>query len=241
LLLVGFFETFGAGWVYGLETQIENLGPAIVGTYMFANFGAVIVACGLWFGLKKNAVWGGFVALILVWAAGVAATLFLCKRRMQADPGRWTWGHIIYEVALSNVMDLRDELSLVIGYMPWFWAFAMKQIIPHILFILFINLARSENADGESTFGHYNGYPTLPFQVLGILCVAFAAIVILIGAAVPRVFEGADLPYRNKNKPQKELPDQTDRDLEPTTSGDAVEEAPVEKAVGDSDELEIET
>ena len=44
---LGFVETFSAGWVSGLEDQIESLGvwPNVV--FCFANFGAVIFACGL--------------------------------------------------------------------------------------------------------------------------------------------------------------------------------------------------
>lgn len=61
LLLIGFFETFGAGWVYHIEDTIANLGPEVVFTYMFTNFGSVVIACGLWFGLSDNAVWGGFL------------------------------------------------------------------------------------------------------------------------------------------------------------------------------------
>jgi hypothetical protein len=53
---VGFFETFAAGWIYGLEDQIKKLGPKIVLSYFFANFGSVIVACCLWFGVADNSV-----------------------------------------------------------------------------------------------------------------------------------------------------------------------------------------
>lgn len=56
MLLVGFFETFAAGWIYGLEDQIEKLGPKIVLAYFFANFGSVIIACILWFGIAHNSV-----------------------------------------------------------------------------------------------------------------------------------------------------------------------------------------
>jgi hypothetical protein len=194
-LLTGFFETFGAGWIHGIEKQMANLGPVIVGCYMFTHFGSIIVACGIWFGLNNaNEVWGGFVALFICYLVGLAVTGFLLKQKINQEPDKWTWGSILYELTLSNIMGLRDELMSVVGYLPWIWAFAMKYIIPHVLLILFINLAQSKNADGESLFGHYEGYVTWPFQVLGILVVAFASLFILVGAIAPVVFEGADKP-----------------------------------------------
>ena len=52
MLLVGFFETFAAGWIFGLEKQLEEFGARAVYSYFAANFGSVIFACGLWFGLE---------------------------------------------------------------------------------------------------------------------------------------------------------------------------------------------
>ena len=50
--------------------------------------------------------------------------------------------------------------------MPWIWAFAIKQkMIPHILLIVYINLARSDNAVGESLFDHYGEYEMWPLLV----------------------------------------------------------------------------
>lgn len=199
LLFIGIFETFSAGWVYGIEEQIETLGPTIVFSYMVANFGSVVIACGLWFGLKENAVWGGFLGGFLCYFGGIGATLKLMSQKMAQEPDKeWTWRDMIYEVSLKNVMQLREELESVVGYMPRVWAFGMKQIIPHILLILFINLASTENDEGQSLFGHYEGLETWPFQVLGILLVVFVASLILAGLALPALFEGADLTVGKK-------------------------------------------
>ena len=200
-LLTGFFETLGAGWIYKLDEQVESLGMGAVVAYMFTHFGSIIVACGFWFGLKnENEVWGGFVALLVCASIGLAMTGYFLAQKMQEEPGKWTWSSIIYELTLGNVMNLREELSSVVGYLPWVWAFAMKNLIPQILLILFINLSQSDNADGDSLFGHYEGYVAWPFQILGILVVCFASIFVLIGFAAPGVFAGADLPFQTRQQ-----------------------------------------
>ena len=51
MLLVGFFETFAAGWIFGIEHQLQEFGAPAVYCYFAANFGSIIIACGLWFGL----------------------------------------------------------------------------------------------------------------------------------------------------------------------------------------------
>mmetsp|Transcript_20306 Transcript_20306/g.46919 ORF Transcript_20306/g.46919 Transcript_20306/m.46919 type:complete len:114 (+) Transcript_20306:1-342(+) len=103
----------------------------------------------------------------------------------------------------------------------------MKNLIPHILLILFINLAQSDNAEGEPLFGHYGGYVTWPFQVLGILCVAFAGCLILVGAAMPAVYEPYDIPYRKAlaaaQAPQKEVEGmETDEKKDLSSEGEEV-------------------
>lgn len=198
LLLIGFFETFGAGWVYHIEDTIANLGPEVVFTYMFTNFGSVVIACGLWFGLSDNAVWGGFLGLALCILCGLGLTYVMLAKKIAEQPDRWTWSSILYELCLKNVMDLRAELSEVVGYMPWVWAFAMKTIIPHIILILFINLAQSSNSSGDPLFGNYGGYISWPYQVLGVLCVVFVGCIILVGAAMPVLFEPFDIPFNKK-------------------------------------------
>jgi hypothetical protein len=166
------------------------------------HFGSIIIACAFWFGLNnENQVWGGFVALFVCVCAGLATTAYFLAQKMQEEPGRWTWGSITYEITLGNVMSLRDELSSVVGYLPWLWAFAMKNVIPQVLLILFINLCQSKNAVGDSLFGHYEGYVAWPYQIMGILVLCFALIFVVVGFASPSTFEGFDTPYQaSKNK-----------------------------------------
>jgi len=201
MLLVNIFETFAAGWMFGLEEQIERLGPTIVFIYMFTNFGSIIIACGLWFGLNgESAVWGGFLGLIVSYLFGMCVEYFLLKKKMAEHPGKWTWKSIVYELTFRNVMELKKQLSSVVGYVSTLWAVAMRQLIPQLLLILFINLARSDNAAGESLFGHYGEYISWPFQVLGILCILFAGMLFLIGLATPKAYEGFDLTVRGPIK-----------------------------------------
>jgi hypothetical protein len=196
LILIGFFETLGAGWIYHIEDQITSLGPEIVFVYMFTHFGSLVIASGLWFGLDVDkAVWGGFLGLFVSYSLGLGATFHLLAKKIAQEPEKWNWNTILYELCLKNVMDLRAELSSVVGYMPWVWAFAMKNICPHILLVLFINLAQSKNGEGDSLFGNYGGYVSWPFQILGVLSVVFAGTFILVGIAMPIVFEPYDLPY----------------------------------------------
>jgi SNF family Na+-dependent transporter len=48
MILVRFLESFAAGWIFGVDAQIEPFGPETIYSYMFANFGAIITAsfCG---------------------------------------------------------------------------------------------------------------------------------------------------------------------------------------------------
>jgi SNF family Na+-dependent transporter len=50
MLLVGFFEAFAAGWIFGLDEQIKSCGFEAVACYFAANFISVLVACAVWFG-----------------------------------------------------------------------------------------------------------------------------------------------------------------------------------------------
>jgi hypothetical protein len=200
---MGFFETFGAGWIFGIEKQIASLGATVVFAYMFVNFASITAAAAVWFGADDNAVWGGFLTLFLVYFFGMAVVAFLLLQKMTQHPGKWTWSSIIHEIALSNVLDLRNTLSSSVGYMPWLWAFMIKQVTPHILLLVFINLARSDNADNESLFGHYENYAAWPYQILGMLIVAWAFSIVLVGMAFPKVFECADLTVNYTPPSQK--------------------------------------
>jgi hypothetical protein len=141
----------------------------------------------------QNAVWAGFVGLILFYVAGMGVTGFLLTMKMNERPGEYTLLGIFFKLAFGNILDLRDKLSSQIGYLPGVWAFLMKQIIPHIILILFINLAQSEVEGGKSRFGHYGGYTAWPYQILGYGAVIFAFFLFLVGLVVPDVYNGLTL------------------------------------------------
>lgn len=194
LLLVGFFETFAAGWIFGLEEQIEKFGKGAVFSYFAANFGSVIVACCIWFGVDNgNATWGGFLGLSLCYFAGIGLTAFYLNAKMNLEPGKWTWLSIMYDLGFGNIMDLREKLSSTIGFLPKIWAIMMKQIIPHAILILFINLAVSKTDDGDRKLLNYGNYETWPFIILGWGVVLFVFFLFLLGMIAPDAYKGLTL------------------------------------------------
>ena len=192
-VVVGLLETFSVGWIYGIEKSIDTLGAPVVHFFLFGNFGSIILASGLWFGLKNDhAIWAGFVGLVVFYLACLAICLvFMKKKGMLSKNG-------LYELYFANMFDLKKELQPVIGHVPTIWCILIRHVIPHLLLILFINLARADNAAGESLFGHYEGYATWPYQVLGILTAAFAFFLFLIGVAAPKTMAWLDLPDEKK-------------------------------------------
>ena len=159
MLLVGGFECFAAGWVYNIEKQVERTNLAIVSTYFMTTFGSVICACAVWFGMKdgNNAVWAGFVTLVAFYFFGMAVVTFLVKKEMQVNPEKTMRG-MFWDVMMRNVMELRDDLSAKVGYLPAAWAFLIKHFIPPVIIILFSLGADAENANRDKVFGHYGGY-----------------------------------------------------------------------------------
>jgi len=226
MILVGFFEAFGSAWAYDILGQFERLSPAVVWSFMVANFGAIFLGCGLWFGLpndNKQAVWGGFVGAISWYLIGVAFTGYLLKKRLAADTeGKWTMKSLWWELYFGNIVALRDRMQTQIGRVPFVWCFLMKHIIPHLLIILFINLAQSTNDDGP-LFGNYGGYETKPYQVLGILTFVFTLFVFAVGVIFPDLYAPLALPQ--VKEAEMELAKYKPHELEKMQ-----EEAGVEKA-----------
>ena len=226
LLIIGLMETFSAGWMANIDKQIASLGHGITLTYMIGTFGTVLFACCVWFGVDGDAaVWSGFLVLIVGYISTAVLTLFLCSRKMSQDPDTWTWSSIIYEVTLSNVMVLREELQSVCGWIPWAWAFMMKHFIPQVLLILFVNLAASKNEDGEPKFGFYENYVGWPYQVLGIGAVGIAIAMFLAGVFYPDIYKKADLYALEQEQKAQE------KDL----SMDSAEDSPKEDGVVEAD------
>lgn len=185
MLLVGGFEAFAAGWVYGIEDQIKSLGGRVVFAYMITTFGSVILACCLWFGISgDSAIWAGFVGLILSYIIGMSLVAVLMRKNQTGS-----LGSMFYELMFKNVFALREDLAAVVGWMPYTWAILIKHFIPSIIIILFANLCNAETATGKKVFGHYEDYPTQPYQVLGILCVVFVALLFFGSAAFPRMYD----------------------------------------------------
>jgi hypothetical protein len=124
----------------------------------------------------------------------MGATFFFLSKVKAADPEKWpTWKPLIYELTFRNVMELREQLASTVGYLPTFWAFMIKQFIPHVVLILFINLAASNTDDGDALFGNYGDYINWPFQGLGYLTVIFAFGLFLIGFGAPDLYKGLTL------------------------------------------------
>ena len=123
--------------------------------YMASNFIPVFVACGIWFGVDRDdgGVWGGFVALLGGYAVGMVMTMLVLQDKMLSEPDRWTWKSIFWELSFKNIYSLTERIEPVVGHIPFVWCVLVKQFIPPILLILFVNLARSQNSDGEPQFG----------------------------------------------------------------------------------------
>lgn len=185
LIIVGFFETFGLGWIYGIEKQIEKFGIYPVIAHMAASFGAIGLGCAIWFGVKNdNNIWGGFIAYILFYAAGMVVTWAALPERSGAN---------LYDLVLGNIFDFKKKVEPVIGFCPCVWCVLIKLIVPQVLIVILVNLIDSKvekgKFEGKSVFGHYENYPYTPYQVLGILMFCFTAFLFIIGAIFPPIFD----------------------------------------------------
>jgi hypothetical protein len=235
MLLVGGFECFGAGWVYKIEDQIESLGASIVMANIVTYFGAFILACCLWFGLSNadNALWAGFVGLIVFYALGTAFMAFLMDKRMKEYPGRWTWNSMTYEIQFKNIATLQSDLSGVVGYLPFGWALLVKFFIPPVILILFGLSCDAENANGQKVFGHYEGYVSSPYQVLGILCVVLTGFLFVSSLVAPQMYAALQRPdeeimsKRSVHMAPQDVKEKQVPEI-PIDADDVAEEQPVE-------------
>jgi len=206
MILVGFFEAFGSAWAYDIPGQLERQGKHVVYSFMTANFGAVILGCILWFGLDPDvAVWAGFVGYFLWYFAGLGITHYFIMKQLDTDTeGNWTLQSMWYEVYFGNIVSLRDRMQEVIGKVPFIWCILMKHFIPHILIILFVNLAQSKTDTGEALLGNYGSYSMQPYQILGILVVVFTLVLFAIGAIFPDLYAPLALPQNEDAKMELE-------------------------------------
>jgi len=188
MLLVGFLEAFGAAWANGILDLYRSIGVKATISYMMANFVPVLIACGLWFG-KSGQVWTGFVALFIGWFIGLLVTHFYLMQQMAKFPEQWSVRSIWWECAYGNITRLRKQIQPVIGPIPFIWVILMKNFVPHVLIILFLNLCASENGAGN-----YGGYAIRPYQLLGLLTFIFAIFLFFVGLLVPEIYEPLALP-----------------------------------------------
>jgi len=189
MLLVGFLESFGAAWAYGILEQYRSVGVKPTISYMMANFVPVIVMIG--FMASKYDIWVAYVSTIIFWLAGMLVTHFLLVQRMERQPGRWTYRSIWFECAFGNISRLRDQIQPVIGYVPFIWAILIKNFVPHACILLFFNLLLAPKGQGAGTYGDY---AIKPYQLLGLLTFIFAIFLFFVGLLVPDVYEPLAVP-----------------------------------------------
>jgi hypothetical protein len=155
---------------------------------ILANFLPIFIACGLWFGIDGGrAPLAGFMGLIGSSLIGVAVTTYFLNEKMQEEPGKWTWRSIWWELTFSNIFALKNRVQPTIQYIPDLWAYLIKGAIPHLLIILFISAAVTE-INGTHIFGNYGNYPTMPYQVMGFVCIAFPLFLFIVGFFFPDIY-----------------------------------------------------
>jgi len=198
MLLVGAFHCFAAGWIYNIEEQVDNLGAPIVFSFMATYGGSFLGACVIWFSVSDpaNALWAGFVGLVLFFSVGMAYVSFLIKMNMDQS-GLWSWRLAFNDLMFRNIIDLRDDLSMVVGHIPLIWAVLIKFVIPPVLLVLFSLGCAAKTSSGETEFGRYGNYPTLPYQLLGVLTVIFVGFLFFSAVVMPRIYSG----FQKTNSP----------------------------------------
>lgn len=203
LLIVGFFECFAVGWMYGIDEQMKHVGMAPTLAFMGTNFLPVILASGVWFGAVKNdslapdgwsasdwSLMWGFISLVIGVVVGAIVTYILAERARRNDEviGSLTTCEYYKELLVGNVLRLRSKLTGVVQWIPIVWFFLIRLLIPHLLLVLFANLAASETKKGESTFGHYEDLPR-GYQALGISVFCVAVGIVVLGFLWPEAYE----------------------------------------------------
>jgi hypothetical protein len=178
-----------------------------------ANFLPVILACALWYGIDgdKPAL-AGFMALIGSSLLGTALTAYFLYVRMHEEPGKWTWRSIWWELTFSNIFALKDRVQPTIQYIPDLWAYLIKGVIPHLLIIVFINSIAAESG-GKKIFWNYGSYPHTPYQVMGIICIAFVILLFVVGFMYPYIYAFLATAYEDEHRAEgKEVKDVADSD-----------------------------
>jgi hypothetical protein len=180
---------------------------------VLANFLPVLLACAFWFGLDSDrAPLIGFMALFGSSFIGVAVTTYFLNEKMQEEPGEWTWRSIWWELTFSNIFALKNRVQPTIRYIPDLWAYFIKGAIPHLLIIVFINAAATKQ-NGENVFWNYGNYPTLPYQLLGVICIIFALVLFVVGFFYPDIYAFLAMAFEDENRSaEKDVKDVADSD-----------------------------
>lgn len=243
MILVGFFEAFGSAWAYDLPGQLSRQSPPVVYSFWTANFGAVILGCILWYS-PGVPTWAGFVGFFGWYFVFLGVTHFYITKVLANDTeNKWTTKSLWWEVYFGNILSLRDRMQEVIGTVPFIWCVLMKHFIPHVLIILFVNLAQSKTDEGEPLLGNYGGYPDLPYQVLGIIVVAVTLLLFLGGVAFPNLYAPLALPQTDEAKMELSKYSAPTDDAFSEKAGDeeaVVAEAAEKKAPSDAGSIEQE-
>ena len=176
----------------------------------------------------------GFIVLLVSSMLGTAVTGYFLHQKMQEDPGKWTWRSIWWEVTFSNIFALKDRVEPTIKYIPDIWAYLIKGLIPQLLIILFVNSAATDDGNGQSKFFHYGGYGAMPFQVMGVVIVAFTAVLFLVGFFVPQIYASLATSYEGEN--QEKTVDHAPGEVVAEKAVDVEElpEQPVDQAVDET-------
>jgi solute carrier family 6 GABA transporter-like protein 1 len=186
MLFVGFLEAFGAGWMYGLEKQISNLGAAPVYLYMYGTMSIWTAAAVCWFNLSQNAMLVGWLIVAGGYVAMAVLLMMSLSGAKHNNPDRST-GSLLYELMFGNIFDMCDDFGQIVGYLPKWWGIIIKHILPPLLLVLFINLASAKNGD-KPLFGNYGNYVEWPYQIMGIFIVALTLAVFGIGVLCPDAY-----------------------------------------------------
>jgi len=226
MILVGFFEAFGSAWAYDIVGQVERQTAPVVYSFMFANFGSVIIGCCLWFTITGTGkVWAGFVAFLSIYFIGLGVTIMYAKKVVAASDGKWTLKSFMWEVYFGNILALRDRMQAVIGKVPFVWCLLMKHFLPQVLIVMFVNLANSKAASGKPQFGGYGGYETHPYQALGIVVVIFTLLIFIVGVLFPDLYAPLALPQTEEAKAELAKYDPAAKEAEEKAPEDKLEAA----------------
>lgn len=193
MLLVGLFETFAIGWIYGIEDQIKVLGTVPVVGFMLATFAPIVLASGFWFGLENRAIMWGFISLGIGYFLLMSLVLLLLARKVFSDEGL-TWRTALKELLMGNVLKFRRDVTGIVRYIPLLWFVLIRHFIPQILLILFANLASSKTKATKSKFGHYEDY-SAGYQALGITVFSISLGLLLTGVLIPRAYACFDVKH----------------------------------------------